>query len=484
LFKKGQDPKYALLARDTYLKNFTSTKNYYPGINSATMSVMAGQASKGREIAQEVIKNIDPDTNEFWEIVTLAEAYLLSKNSAKAIELYIKARKMINTDWGKISSVSNQLWLLNHYLAVPGAVTKAYHPPGVAAFVGHMIDQPGRPYPRFPYYIEKNIKDALHAAIRTLNIKIGYTSIACGSDILFCEALMEADGEINIILCFDKDEFLETSIRYAGEEWERRFQQLIERYPVTYLTHEKYEGTDELFSLQSRMILGSALHRGSLLQTKAHLLSVLSETDMTRKAGGTRDTIALWPHPQQQWTNINPDRFIDESRTSTSSTHTAKQFIKTPNREVRYMVLIQHSPIQGIEDFVRTFVDDMPESIGIVWNTYEDAMLIAFKVLRDSGEFAFKFLAHAQSKKIAEETRVVIHIGPVVIKGDEANPVQGDQLDIIQDVAKVALKGNVYATTSFAMTASLPPGIYNFEYAGRVDIAKFSIKQDLFKVTK
>ena len=31
IFKKDQDTKYALLSRDTYLKNFSITKNYYTG---------------------------------------------------------------------------------------------------------------------------------------------------------------------------------------------------------------------------------------------------------------------------------------------------------------------------------------------------------------------------------------------------------------------------------------------------------------------
>ena len=56
LFKKNQSPKYAVLARDTYAKNFEITKNYYTGINAATMSTLAGQGQRGKEIAKQVLR--------------------------------------------------------------------------------------------------------------------------------------------------------------------------------------------------------------------------------------------------------------------------------------------------------------------------------------------------------------------------------------------------------------------------------------------
>ena len=47
LFKKNQSSKYALLARDTYDKNFQLTKNYYTGINAASMSTLGWTGKKG-----------------------------------------------------------------------------------------------------------------------------------------------------------------------------------------------------------------------------------------------------------------------------------------------------------------------------------------------------------------------------------------------------------------------------------------------------
>jgi hypothetical protein len=53
LFKKKRSSELAMQSRETYLKNFSITKSYYTGINSATMSAIVMQGSKGRAIAQE-----------------------------------------------------------------------------------------------------------------------------------------------------------------------------------------------------------------------------------------------------------------------------------------------------------------------------------------------------------------------------------------------------------------------------------------------
>jgi tetratricopeptide (TPR) repeat protein len=128
LFKKNQQSSFALLARDTYFKNFVATKSYYTGINAASMSAIIMQREKSKEIAKRVINLISPDSSNFWELATLGEGHLLIKEGEKAIEYYVKARRIAGNDWGKISSVYDQLWLLNHYLPVQKEVMRLFSP--------------------------------------------------------------------------------------------------------------------------------------------------------------------------------------------------------------------------------------------------------------------------------------------------------------------------------------------------------------------
>lgn len=285
IFRKQQSTKYALLSRDTYAKNFTQTGNYYTGINAATMSVIAGKAQQGRELATQVISKLESTATTSWEWATLAEAYLLTKNRDKAIAGFTKARQLIANDWGKVLSVYNQLWLLDHYMPIPKEVLRIFAPPVVVAFSGHMIDAPGRDTPRFPAAIEQQIKQSIKAALNTLNASVGYCSLACGADILFAEAMAERGGEVQVVLPFKETDFINISVAFAGSEWVQRFETLQSKHPNIILTHGGYGGNDDLFVLLGKSIFGSAILRSRSYQQEPFLLTVLSEFDLKRKEG-------------------------------------------------------------------------------------------------------------------------------------------------------------------------------------------------------
>jgi hypothetical protein len=229
------------------------------------------------------------------------------------------------------------------------------------------------------------------------------------------------------------------------------------------------------------MILGSALHRASLLQTNPHLISVLSETDLSRKSGGTRDTIALWPDPSQQWTNINPDNYSSIPHYEKLPIYPTKQFKRVPKREVRYLIHVVSDGTEVVE-FAETFIANMPDPEAMVLCVDGDAFVFAAKALRDASEFTAKLSDHLQAKRIYQDARLMLHVGPIMINDDEKNSIQGDQLEILKHGMTLTLTGELYATSPFAMAASLPQGFFTFEYAGKVDYKKFSLSQDLFRV--
>ena len=102
-------------------------------------------------------------------------------------------------------------------------ILKLYSPPTVAVLVGHMIDSPTRAVPRFPASVEGKSTEELNAVIKASNIKIGYTSLACGSDIMFAEAVL-ASGEKSISRSVPPDGFHRDEASLAGERnWVQRF---------------------------------------------------------------------------------------------------------------------------------------------------------------------------------------------------------------------------------------------------------------------
>src|SRR6185436_8918704 len=93
----------------------------------------------------------------------------------------------------------------------------------VVAFAGHMIDAPGRASPRFPPTLVADVEVALRDAIAPLREPVIYTSAACGADLLLIEAALERGAEVNVVLPFDRDDFIRTSVAVGGDHWVRRF---------------------------------------------------------------------------------------------------------------------------------------------------------------------------------------------------------------------------------------------------------------------
>ena len=91
--------------------------------------------------------------------------------------------------------------------------------PNVAVFVGHMIDAPRRRTPRFPPRVVPAVGAAIRETLRRMDARIGFSSAACGSDILFLEAVRDLgpERELHIVLPYARDLFIADPVRYAPQ---------------------------------------------------------------------------------------------------------------------------------------------------------------------------------------------------------------------------------------------------------------------------
>jgi tetratricopeptide (TPR) repeat protein len=476
LFKKNQSTAFAIKSRDTYFQNFSSTQNYYTGINAASMSAMAGQASRGREIATQVMAMLENNSaDDFWKLATLGEACLLLKNRSRAIEYFIQARKHTGNDWGKITSVHNQLWLLNHFVPVSNEILKIFSPPKVVAFIGHMIDHPNRATPRFPASIEQQVKNSIVNSIRTLNARIGYSSLACGGDILFAEAMEAEGGEVNIFLPFSEADFIEQSIRFAGDGWVERYKKLVQKFPPIFITKESYAGFDDLFSFQNRVISGVAALRSASHHAEPTLLTVLSEVDLKRKKGGTRDTIHLWPFPDHH-VNINPDIFV-KAESAPAQTQPAVKIHagEKIDRPVLYLVYANTGKLPSIDrerllkEAAAKIVDDV-----IVIKSYEvadDFLLAAFETELEAMEFVRFMIQLFKTGKQESLLRISLHAGPVYMNSSSISmnkQLSGENVEFVKEINALATMGSLLASDHFAALLSLEQKRYSLDYAGLI----------------
>ncbi len=483
LFKKHQDSKYAILSRDTYAKNFSATKSYYTGINAATMSAIAGRAMQGREIANSVISLIGDQSLGFWELATLAEAYLLVKNRERSIECYIKARQLAGNDWGKVISVHNQLWLLNHYLPVPKDVLKIFAPPQVVAFAGHMVDAPNRKTPRFPAIIESKVKDAIKGAIRTINASIGYSSLASGADILFAECIAEEGGEVYVLMPFAKDDFINTSLRFAGEHWVARFEELLAKFPVNFITKENYGGNDDLFSLLGKVIFGSSVLRSQTYHQEPFLLTVLSEFDLKQKEGGTRATIQMWPYPQKH-ININPDSMFNPVDVVPSASEVVRvEMPRITERPVLYIACIELQDLhtieqERIEKMVKTHAEDQQLSFKVL-AINDGTMIMALDTEIALMDIVKSIWASTSPFKPEKPLRIGLHVAPVTLTSRD----EDEDIRFLRAVSQFAPKGSICSSTSFAAVLALHPKKFQLDYVGSIQLSEESGSTGLYKVT-
>jgi hypothetical protein len=467
LFKRNQQASFALQARDTYLKNFTSTKNHYTGINAASMSSMIMQGSKSREIARQIIDLIHPDSTDFWELATLGEAHLLTKESEKSVEYYVKARKAAGNDWGKITSVYDQLWLLDHYLPVRKEIMRIFSPPGVVAFVGHMIDHPSRSAPRFPPSIEKQVKDSIVSNLMTINAHIGFCSLACGSDILFAEAMASLNREVNIFLPFNVRDFIEVSVRFAGESWIQRFQSLVETRPVKIITEEPYAGYDSLFNFQSKVIFGSALLRSQAQQNRTTLLTVLSETDLRKKIGGTNYSISLWPF-RDKHININPDIFL------TAAEATIPPSMQPAAPETLLSRRLWHHVGVGVSGLAPLYLEKIKKeairSNAAAMQSICSEMNHDLTVYSFESEFdAFDLMNHLQdvSKTFPKGQLVNVYLHSGLTTLTEEGKLLGEGIETAVELSRLNVPGT-QASEHVAAILALTPNKYKLEFAGLV----------------
>ena len=507
-FKYTADTHYAQKSLDTYQENFEKTGNYYTGINAATMSRILGNSKQAKELARTVIESINNDTQDFWELATLAEAYLLTNEVGTSKELYLKAAEIGKDRLGMMNSAYGQLRLLQHYATVPKEVMRTFAPPGIAAFTGHMIDAPGRAVPRFPSGIEEQVKSELQKVIEEKQIRIGYTSLASGGDILFAELILESGGEVTAILPFAKEDFLETSVAFAGSEWGERFESLLEKCSTHYITEERYSGEDELFHFSGKIILGLTLLRASSMQAKPYLVTLLSERDQNAKMGGTRSVYEMWPFGEETITNINPDIWVGEQPSvddiasgDTPSTSTDTK----PNREVRYIMfadIVGFSKVQEeqtpffmhlVLDKVAAAIQDYPKPP--ILNTWGDAIFGLFTKADHAMNYAFLLLDTFRSIDWTKhdfpdsiDIRVALHAGPVYVATDPLTKRPngyGTHINKAARMEPVTLPGTIYASEQFAATLTVEaPDKYEYQHVGIIELAKKYGSQEVYRIDK
>jgi len=487
-------------SRNLYLKAFINTRGNYSGINAASLSLIMGDLKTARKLARMVInicsESLKEEQNkkDFWIIATLGEAFVLLGKQKQAEKYYGLARKIAGKNYSSIASTRRQLTLLSRYTDVEESVLATLQIPPVVAFTGHMLDAPTRRSPRFPLAAVQPVARRIDAVLEQLDAGISYSSAACGSDVLFLECMQKRGGETNVILPFDREDFFDTSVSFAGEQWVRRADQVLERASrVNPVNRGRYGGDDLLFAYANTMIMGQAILRSRLLETDAHLITVWDGKG-NGAAGGTSEFVEIWESlgmPITAISGTSAEVFLSRSSDPTVGAisrgrtaakrkprvgrrRTRKHFQKRRAEVGREIVAILFADLVGfskleeeqfpryIEGFLGTLAAKLKNSPydPIYKNIWGDAICFVFEDLLSAAEYAVELRDMVRETEWERlglprdlNIRIGLHVGPVYFARE---PVLdrlnffGSHVNQAARIEPITSPGNVYASEQFA----------------------------------
>jgi class 3 adenylate cyclase len=387
--------------------------------------------------------------------------------------------------------------------------------PDVIAFAGHMIDAPGRAVPRFPPDLVPAVEVAVRERFADFHQPIVYASAACGADLVFIETALERGAEVNVVLPFDRQDFVRTSVAVAGEGWLRRFDTaLAHAARVIMATEENHLGDDVLFDHASMLLEGFTCLRAAQLETAPSLLCVIDAASDGR-VGGTHATFERWRR------NIGEPQIIDLSslrrgassasdRGATSGAPSVlrkdgavREFQRSiaapagttrPQRTLKTLLFADFAGFSRVHDalaplfqesFFRIAADEIEASPAKprMSSTWGDALYVVFDTPDQGADFALRFLAKMRAADWSalglpdsSQIRIALHAGPVFCGFDpitRRDNYYGSSVNKAARIEPVTPPGMVYASEAFAASlAATGRSAYSLEYVGRLALAK------------
>jgi class 3 adenylate cyclase/tetratricopeptide (TPR) repeat protein len=505
------------LAYETYASAYERTKGYWSGINAATIARYLNDQERAVDLANRVTAQclqelsqgkVDPG-ELYWLQATLGEAALIRGEVSEAIKWYTQAGQGAGQNYGDLASTRRNARLLFTVMDLdPGQrqrIESCFPIPRVVVFGGHMVDQPGRYQPRFPNYLAPKVYQAIADALERLEARIGVSSAACGSDILFLEAMLKREGEINVVLSHIKEEFIKTSVTIApGTDWGPRFEAVLgEATQVIVASENRASGNAMVYEYANLLLDGLAILRAKMLDTELIPLVVWDGAEGDGP-GGTSSLVKHWRSHGLEPVIIDLNQLLAETPPQGPGAAAAPSAVPREeaaasvhrgfSEEIRSMLfadVVGSSKI--MEEKVPIFVEEFMGAINrlvadspyrpLLKNTWGDALYGVFATVQDGGNFALQLRdlvvnTDWQAKGLPKEInlRISLHAGPVYCYKEPLSKEQeyaGSHIVRAARIEPITPPGQVYASQQFAALASTQRvRDFTCEYVGRIPLPK------------
>jgi len=484
MWEGEQDPNYLQLSKNLSLECFNLENSVFDGIRAALLSWISNEQTTASQLARQVLdlclnEPVDDDLSQFY--FTYALAQLLLSENQQALLSCQKAMKYLSAKHVQVVNMRKMLNLLaEHGLSYPQEILDILKAPVIVIFAGQPVDPNDSKEVFFPPHIEHQVSNAISNKLDQINAEIGYCSAACGSDLIFIEAMLDRGAEVNIILPFAEEDFINARVRYAGSKWERRFKNALKlASSVTWSTKDPYLDDDELIRYNNLLIEGGARLRAESLFTIPQLMVVMDYL-APALAGSAADFM-------DQWADIGSLHMIDldELRETIEDIDEIKseklsltEEIRHINTEHKYAVkprvvksmlfadIVHYSKMKeeqlpAIFEFlgaVKVYIEQHMENIDLV-ESWGDALYVAMTGTREMADYAFALCRALETVdytafglSVRPELRIGLHVGPVY---EGIHPLTGRKIIFGQHVSRAAriepitVPGEIYTSEHF-----------------------------------
>lgn len=474
----GADRETALReAQSLYAAIADETRDPYPGVNAATLAMLAGDEAAATSYAQDALRELERQASspdDYWRYAIAAEAALVLNDEQTVTESIAQAAQCTPVNLAARASTLGQLSTVAAARGIDAAILDPLRPPSSLYFHGVQFSQTDE--------LATSLPSRIADYVGKRRAGFGYGSLAAGADILMAEALIEYGAALHVFLPFDAREFAEIAVRPYGESWMPRFRRCFEcATSVRYATQDAFLGDDVLFSYAARYAMGTAILNARNLYGSAYELVV-------------RETGANTSHPASDagaWTGAGHATDVIAVTVGEAGGVPARAR-ETPHRVLRAMIfadifhfsrLSEAQLPQFNDEVLGAFANTLDRYRGSVGyaNTWGDGIYAVFDDACAAAGCAIDLQAdmHGLAGRgfpADMALRLGAHFGPVFPVTDPITKRQsftGTHITRTARIEPITPEGAVYVTDAFAAELMLVPSApYRCEYAGNLAAAK------------
>lgn len=487
-------------AASAYGALFRDSGNPFPGTNAAALFALAGEEDAAADLARRVLAAIATQPAETRE----ARFNLAADEMIAALILDDRSRataalERLLANGGNAAASGSTRRLLQRLVSALGrgeALLARLAPRASLHYTGHMAAPPDAPRARFPAEAEAAVAAEIETRLAALEVGAGFGSLAAGGDILVAEALARRGVPLTVVLPFDRESFVETSVRPSGEAWVPRFERLLAgARRVVQATEGPHLGDDGVYGYATRLAMGLASLRGAIEGAACRQLAVWDGAGGNGVAGTAAD-IAAWRALGHETTVVSsrPRREAEDQADAAAARRPAPQRPALPERPLRALFFGDFRGFGRLGErqllafnarvlaLVAAVLDAAADDIELR-QTWGDGLLAVFRTPARAAETVLRLqeaLAGLDRAALGLPAdfglRAALHAGPVFRVQDPVTRQPGYVGRHISRTARmepVTPAGEVYVSEDFAALLALEPGgPVAYEYVGRMPLAK------------